>query len=318
MANIRAIVIRGRVNAITVGRPGPQGIAGQQGDPGAGLHIIGTLPTVEDLPAGPPEVGGGYVIDGDLYVWTTEWESVGPIRGPQGPQGMQGDTGPQGPQGMQGDTGPQGPQGMQGDTGPQGPQGIQGDAGPQGPQGIQGDTGPQGPQGMQGEQGLPGADAELPSTATQAQAEDSGGTTVYSWTAQRIWQAIAKWGSTAASVFSGIVSGYKESVTTLTSASNAVTVPATCRVGRLALTENVTSWTPPALPSAGESISIVLHIVGNGSATVTWTGWTIEWLTSDGAPPPLATGNGLYNTVTIISDVTNSRWLGYFAGKETA
>lgn len=43
--------------------------------------------------------------------------------------------GPQGPQGVKGDTGPQGPKG---DTGPQGPQGPEG---PQGPQGPKGDTG---------------------------------------------------------------------------------------------------------------------------------------------------------------------------------
>lgn len=54
---------------------------------------------------------------------------IGKIKGPQGPQGIQGETGPQGLQGIQGETGPQGPQGIQGEkgeTGPQGPQGIQG------------------------------------------------------------------------------------------------------------------------------------------------------------------------------------------------
>lgn len=54
---------------------------------------------------------------------------IGNIKGPQGPQGIQGETGPQGLQGIQGETGPQGTQGIQGekgDTGPQGPQGIQG------------------------------------------------------------------------------------------------------------------------------------------------------------------------------------------------
>ena len=54
---------------------------------------------------------------------------IGNIKGPQGPQGIQGETGPQGLQGIQGETGPQGPQGIQGekgDTGPQGPQGVQG------------------------------------------------------------------------------------------------------------------------------------------------------------------------------------------------
>ena len=43
--------------------------------------------------------------------------------GPQGPQGVKGDTGAQGPKG---DTGPQGPQGEQGPAGPQGPKGDTG------------------------------------------------------------------------------------------------------------------------------------------------------------------------------------------------
>ena len=52
--------------------------------------------------------------------------------GPQGPQGVKGDTGPQGPQGLKGDTGPQGPQGVKGDTGAQGPKGDTGATGAQG------------------------------------------------------------------------------------------------------------------------------------------------------------------------------------------
>ena len=85
--------------------------------------------------------------------------------GPQGPQGVKGDTGAQGPkgekgdtgvQGPKGDTGAQGPKGEKGDTGAQGPQGIQGEIGPQGPQGIQGEIGPQGPRGPEGPQGPQG------------------------------------------------------------------------------------------------------------------------------------------------------------------
>ena len=49
--------------------------------------------------------------------------------------------------GQQGPVGPQGEQGLQGETGPQGPQGEQG---------LQGETGPQGPQGEQGLQGPAG------------------------------------------------------------------------------------------------------------------------------------------------------------------
>ena len=55
---------------------------------------------------------------------------IGNIKGPQGPQGIQGETGPQGLQGIQGETGPQGPQGIQGEKGDTGPQGLQGIQGP--------------------------------------------------------------------------------------------------------------------------------------------------------------------------------------------
>ena len=70
-------------------------------------HVAGLVHTVE-------------VEDGDLLV------------GPQGPQGVKGDTGAQGPQGVKGDTGAQGPQGVKGDTGAQGPQGVKGDTGASG------------------------------------------------------------------------------------------------------------------------------------------------------------------------------------------
>lgn len=51
-----------------------------------------------------------------------------------------------------------------------------------------------------------GAEANY-TAATSAQAEDSAGTTLLSWTSQRIWQAITKWGSTITSVFSGVFNG---------------------------------------------------------------------------------------------------------------
>lgn len=95
---------------------------------------------------------------------------IGVPRGPQGPQGVQGDQGPQGIQGPQGPQGLQGPQGTQGakgdkgDTGPQGPQGVQGSIGPQGPtgkEGPQGKTGPTGPQGIQGIQGPKGDQGDV-------------------------------------------------------------------------------------------------------------------------------------------------------------
>ncbi len=71
--------------------------------------------------------------------------------GPQGEQGIQGETGatgPQGEKGEQGETGATGPQG------PQGEQGIQGETGAQGPQGDKGETGEKGDKGDAGENGL--------------------------------------------------------------------------------------------------------------------------------------------------------------------
>jgi hypothetical protein len=76
--------------------------------------------------------------------------------GPQGPQGIPGDTGAVGPQGPIGLTGPQGPQGTTGPTGLTGQTGPQGATGPQGLTGVQGPqgaTGSQGPIGLTGPQG---------------------------------------------------------------------------------------------------------------------------------------------------------------------
>ncbi len=156
------------------GPQGPQGPQGPAGQDGTGVQIVGTVATVNNLPAsGSP--GDLYIVqaDGNGYVWDgMAWTNVGQIQGPQGPQGAPGPqgpvgaTGPQGPIGPAGPQGPQGAQGEQGLTGPAGPQGPQGDPGAQGPagaqgpqgeQGLTGATGPQGPQGSQGEQGLTGA-----------------------------------------------------------------------------------------------------------------------------------------------------------------
>lgn len=98
----------------------------------------------------------------------------GPI-GPQGPQGVKGDTGAIGPQGVKGEAGAIGPQGLKGETGatgPQGPQGIQGETGAIGPQGVKGDTGAIGPQGIQGETGPQGIQGETGPIGPQGPAAD--------------------------------------------------------------------------------------------------------------------------------------------------
>ncbi len=162
------------------GPPGPQGQQGNpgpQGTPGTGITLLGTVPTVADLPPAGANVGDLFIVSatGIGYAWNgTMWVQAGPIQGPAGPQGLAGPQGPvgaTGPQGAPGATGPQGPQGPagpqgltgatgatgpQGATGPAGPQGTQGDDGPQGATGATGLQGPAGPTGAPGPQGLTG------------------------------------------------------------------------------------------------------------------------------------------------------------------
>jgi hypothetical protein len=150
------------------GEQGIQGVAGEKGDPGTSVTILGSYASELELTTAHPtgNAGDGYLIAGDLWVWSDSelaWLNVGHIQGPQGEQGIQGATGPQGVQGLTGAQGIAGPQGVAGPQGEQGIQGVQGDVGPQGPQGIQGiqgEVGPQGPQGVQGEQGVAGPQGE--------------------------------------------------------------------------------------------------------------------------------------------------------------
>lgn len=79
-----------------------EGAPGADGADGAGLNIVGELPSSGDLPgAGSP--GEGYIIAGDLWLWVDgAWLNTGPIRGPQG------EPGAAGADGEPGDPGPAG------------------------------------------------------------------------------------------------------------------------------------------------------------------------------------------------------------------
>jgi len=141
------------------------GIVGPTGSQGVSLNVLGSVPTVGDLPATGNTANDAYIVqaDGELYVWNESWSSVGEIVGPTGPTGPTGPvglTGPTGPTGAPGDAstvaGPTGPQGdastVAGPTGPTGPQGDASTvAGPTGPTGAPGDAstvaGPTGPTG---------------------------------------------------------------------------------------------------------------------------------------------------------------------------
>jgi hypothetical protein len=166
------------------GPAGPQGIQGEEGPAGTGVSILGGFASESELPA-TAMAGDSYLINGDLFVWSSvdqSWISVGNIQGPQGAQGATGATGPQGPIGLTGavgatgatgDQGPiglTGPVGAAGATGPQGPIGLNGPAGatgatgatgPQGPIGLTGPAGPQGPIGLTGPQGNPAPEGTI-------------------------------------------------------------------------------------------------------------------------------------------------------------
>ena len=93
------------------GATGPQGPKGDRGEDGTSVKILGTKPSVSDLPA-KGEIGDAWLVNGNLYVWAdNSWENVGNI---QGPKGDKGDTGQRG---ATGGTGPQGPVGPIGKTG---------------------------------------------------------------------------------------------------------------------------------------------------------------------------------------------------------
>jgi hypothetical protein len=121
------------------GEQGPQGIQGPPGEDGAGIEIAGSVANYAALPSdlGPDDAGDGYLVqaDGKLYIWDGDsFPADGggvEFRGPQGPQGIQGETGPQGPQGIQGETGATGPQGPAGADGARGSKWFHGAGAPQ-------------------------------------------------------------------------------------------------------------------------------------------------------------------------------------------
>lgn len=60
--------------------------------PGASVKILGAYNTYEELLKDHPvgNIGDGYLIDGNLYVWTendNKWDNVGNIKGPKGDKG---------------------------------------------------------------------------------------------------------------------------------------------------------------------------------------------------------------------------------------
>ena len=121
-------------------------------------NAVNLLPSVDQI------VGDGYIVTGNLYVWSgVSWVDVGPIVGPPGATGATGVPGLTGATGVS-ITGATGPQGIQGNVGATGSQGIQGNIGLSGATGATGlgatgATGVAGPSGTIGSTGATGAGA---------------------------------------------------------------------------------------------------------------------------------------------------------------
>ncbi|MDH3997708.1 MAG: hypothetical protein OET90_02610, partial [Desulfuromonadales bacterium] len=83
--------------------------------------------------------------------------------------------------------------------------------------------------------------ATLPQVS-QAQAEDATDVGLYSWTPQRVWQAILKWAGSASSIFQGSLSGASELIVTVdVSDAQEITVDY-CNCLRLNIDETVASF----------------------------------------------------------------------------
>ena len=80
------------------GTAGPQGPMGPKGEDGAGINILGTYNTYDDLVKAYPtgNIGDNYLIGDDLYVWSdtvNDWINAGKVQGPAGAKGEKGEDG---------------------------------------------------------------------------------------------------------------------------------------------------------------------------------------------------------------------------------
>ena len=142
-----------------------------KGADGTSISIKDSLTSTSELPSSGQNRGDGYLIDGNLWIYTgtseegsiNGFKNVGAIKGPAGRGIMSVTISEEGimtinysdstsedvgnVKGPKGDTGEQGPKGDTGEQGIQGEQGLQGEKGDPGEQGIQGEQGPKGDKG---------------------------------------------------------------------------------------------------------------------------------------------------------------------------
>jgi len=124
---------------------------------GSNINILGSFNNVNQLPQ-TATIGDSYLIASELHVWKgSEWENVGPIRGPQGYTGSRGFVGSRGDTGF---TGSQGDLGYTGSIGYTGSQGLIGYTGSKGDTGFVGSRGDIGYTGSQGDIGYTGSQGD--------------------------------------------------------------------------------------------------------------------------------------------------------------
>lgn len=76
---------------------GVKGDKGEDGTDGTSVKILGSLSSTSELPTSGNEAGDGYLINGELWVWSgTEWNNVGSIKGDKGDKGDKGNDGEDG------------------------------------------------------------------------------------------------------------------------------------------------------------------------------------------------------------------------------
>lgn len=115
----------------------------------------------------------------------------------------------------------------------------------------------------------------------------------------------------------GTLTNYKETLYAPAATSGNVTLDlANGNIQRFILGGNH-QFTMPVSPGAfGQSFTLILECA---TYTATWnTSPALKWLTGDGAAPSLATTADYVNVLTFVWDNVDSRWLGFFAGKEIA
>lgn len=112
----------------------------------------------------------------------------------------------------------------------------------------------------------------------------------------------------------GTLTNYKETRYATTTADITLNL-ANGNVQRLILDANRQITLPADPGDVGQSFVLIIECA---TYTPTWNSSpAIEWLTADGLAPTLVTTANLANVLTFIWDDTDSRWLGFLAGKES-